>query len=227
MLPTLRDLGTVGRELKALATTALALPLRPLLPTDDFDPDALHPTPVVLVHGLCGDPTNFLTVRRALAAAGIRNFATFAYRPQFGYQQLIARLSATIEKVCRETGATQVDIVAHSLGGMIARGAVEGRIGFRVRRLVTLGAPYMTSSLPPQELALFGASDPLIPMPDATHGPRERVVVVPGCGHLGLLYDPAVLRTITTHLCAATTVASITRPSPGSRRALVAVRDAA
>ena len=204
MLPTMRDLGILGRELKAVAATALALPLRPLLPADDFDPRAPHPTPVILVHGLCGDPTNFLALRRSLAASGVRNFATFAYRPQFAYQRLVSRLTAMIEEVCRTTGAEQVDIVAHSLGGFIARGAVEGPIGRRVRRLVTLGAPFMSAHLAPQEVAIYGAADPIVPTPDAD-GPQERVVIVPGCGHVGLLHDPIVLETVGTHLRAPAT----------------------
>lgn len=201
MLPNMRILETVGRELKAVATAALALPLRPLLSSDAYDPDAPHPIPVVLVHGLCGDPTNFLALKRALKAAGIRNFATFAYRPQFAYQRLIAGVTETIEKVCCETGATQVDIVAHSMGGLIARGVAQSAAGARVRRLVTLGSPYLSAELALQELAIFGASDPLVPMPDA-NGPRTSVVIVPDCGHMGLLYDPRVASAVISYLCA-------------------------
>ena len=112
MLPNIRTLETVARELKAVATAALALPLRPLLPSDAFDPDAPHPIPVVLVHGLCGDPTNFLRLKRTLRSGGISNFATFAYRPQFAYQRLIARLTETIERWLADAdpGATLVPI---------------------------------------------------------------------------------------------------------------------
>lgn len=201
MLPNMRTLETVGRELKAVAVTAFALPLRPLLSSDAYDPAAPHPIPVVLVHGLCGDPTNFLALKRTLGSAGIRNFATFAYRPQFAYQRLVAGLTATIEKVCRETGATQVDVVAHSLGGLIGRGVAQSAAGARIRRLVTLGSPYFSAELAPQELAIFGASDPLIPVPDA-NGPRTSVVVAPDCGHVGLLYDSRVASAVVSYLCA-------------------------
>jgi len=195
MLPDMRSLGTVGRELRALATAALAMPLRPLLPSEAFDPTAPHPTPVILVHGLCGDPTNFLALRAALAAAGIRNFATFAYRPQFAYQRLVSGLAEAIEAVCRKTGAEQVDVVGHSLGGLIARGVAQSAAGARVRRLVTLGAPYLSAELAAQELAIFGAADPIVPAPDA-NGPRTSVVVVPDCAHVALLYDARVAATV-------------------------------
>jgi pimeloyl-ACP methyl ester carboxylesterase len=199
MLPNLRTLGTVGRELRALATAALAMPLRAVLPRDGFDPTAPHPIPVVFVHGLCGDPTNFLALRAELAAAGIPNFATFAYRPQFAYQRVVADLAATIEDVCRRTGAEQVDVVCHSLGGLFARGVAQSAAGARVRRLVTLGAPFMSAELAPQELAIFGASDPIVP-PPAADGPRTSVVIVPDCAHLALLYDARVAATVVSFL---------------------------
>ena len=77
----------------------------------------------------------------------------------------------------------------------------------RVRRLVTLGAPYFAHPLPSQELAIFAASDPFIPPPHPLYGPysryrAERVVVVPECGHWGLLYHGDVLRETARFLCA-------------------------
>ena len=66
---------------------------------------------------------------------------------------------------------------------------------------MTLGSPYLCAELALQELAIFGASDPLIPMPDA-NGPRTSVVVVPECAHVGLLYDPRVAATVVSYLCA-------------------------
>jgi hypothetical protein len=63
---------------------------------------------------------------------------------------------------------------------------------------VTLGAPYFANPFPARELALFAAFDPFIAPPHPTYGPHsrhraERLVVVPECGHLGLLYHPMVL----------------------------------
>jgi pimeloyl-ACP methyl ester carboxylesterase len=217
LLPDMRTLQTVVRELKAVATAALALPLRPVLSNDAYDPHASHPIPVVLVHGLCGDPTNFLGLKRALHSAGIANFATFAYRPQFAYPRLVSGLTETIEKTCRETGAPKVDIVAHSLGGLIARGVARSNAGTRVRRLLTLGSPYLSAELATQELAIFGASDALVPTPDA-EGPHTRVVIVPDCGHVGLLYDPRVAATIISYLSAPAHALSSGRPRSGIAR---------
>jgi pimeloyl-ACP methyl ester carboxylesterase len=190
------SLQVVGTELSALGAAALSMPLRFVLRRDRFDPSALHPTPVVLVHGFLGDPTNFLLLRGYLAALGVRNFASFSYPPRLDYQRLACRLGRAIELVQAETGAPQVDVVGHSLGGLVARYLVETTDGGSVRRLVTLGSPYFASPLPANELAIFAAADPFIAPPHPVYGPHpgERVVVVPNCGHWGLLYHPTVLR---------------------------------
>jgi len=191
---------TVGSELAALGTAALAAPLRWLVVDPEFDATARHPTPVVFVHGFLGDPTNFLALRTHLGARGVRNCASFSYRPRLDYQRLAGELGRMIDGVCRATGCRQVDVVGHSLGGLIARYLTESTGRPLVRRLVTLGAPYYAGDLPKQELAIFGAHDPLIAAPDPVLGPHGRVRVVPDAGHLGLLYHPAVLRAVVRHL---------------------------
>src|SRR6185295_5652481 len=115
------DLQLVGTEVTALGAVALSMPLRLIVPREMFDPQAPCRTPVVFVHGLFGDPTNFLLARSYLAAGGVRSFATFSYPPRLDYQRLARRLGAAIADYCAATGVDEVDIVAHSMGGMIAR----------------------------------------------------------------------------------------------------------
>ena len=191
----------VGTEVSALSAAALSMPLRLVLARDRFDAGAPHPTPVVLVHGFLGDPTNFLLLRTYLSASGIENFATFSYPPRFDYQRLARRLGQSIEALCLATGVSQVDVVGHSLGGLVARYLIEMDEAAPVRRLVTLGAPYFANPLPTQELAIFAAFDPFIPPPHPVYGPHAAhlagggaLSIVPDCGHWGLLYHPAALR---------------------------------
>ena len=139
----------------------------PFVELDRPGPSGFHPTPVVLVHGLFGDPTNFLGLRRFLERRGIRRFASFAYLPRIDYPRLAAELGDRIDAVRRDTGAAAVDVVAHSLGGLVARYLVAAGDGERVRRLVTLGSPYWLSPNPSQELAIFAAHDALVPPPAA------------------------------------------------------------
>jgi pimeloyl-ACP methyl ester carboxylesterase len=188
---------TLGGELSALGTLALSLPLGRLLPRERFDPAAPHPTPVVLVHGFLGDPSNFLVLRSFLASHGVRSFASFSYPPRLDYQRLAPRLRQMIARVCHETGSPRVDVVGHSLGGLVARYLIEMGDGGRVGRLVTLGSPYFSDRRPSRELAILGAHDPLVPAPDVARG---RVVIVEDCGHWNLLYHPAALGAVARYL---------------------------
>jgi hypothetical protein len=196
------SLRTATTELSALATAAVSMVGGMLAGSPGYDADALHPTPVVFVHGILGHASNFRILRRALAAAGAPNTAQFSYAPTLDYQRLAGQLGRTLEEICEATGARQVDVVGHSLGGLAARYLVDSGDGNRVRRLVTLGSPYYASVLPARELAIFASDDLLIPLPESGRGSHERVQVIPECGHLGLLYHPEVLREVCTYLTA-------------------------
>jgi pimeloyl-ACP methyl ester carboxylesterase len=159
-------------------------------------------TPVVLVHGLFGSPANFWALRRSLEAGGIRRFAGFSYVPRTDHQALARELAAWIETVCARSGAAAVDVVGHSLGGLIARFMLEHGDGTRIRRLVTLGAPWYGQRFPHRELAIFGGADWLIPIPDRRCAEGCRRKVIPDCSHLSLLYDPRAHSAVAEHLVA-------------------------
>ena len=206
-----------GGELSALATAAASTPLGFLLRDGEFDPAARHPTPVVLVHGLLGNASNFLFLRRVLAARGIRNLSSFSYLPSVDVPRVADRLADTIQAVSDATGGTQVDVVGHSFGGLVARYMIEMEEGRLVRRLVTLGSPCFTTRLAPQELALFAAADALVrPLHPIHGGSRGRTRVLAGCGHVGLLYHPAALREVTRYLACPVRLAAV----PARQRAV-------
>jgi len=194
---------TATTELSALATTALSMMSGVLAGSSGgWDLDAPHPTPVVFVHGFLGHASNFRVLRHTLADAGARNTTQFSYGPTLDYQRLAGQLGKTLEEICAATGTRKVDVVGHSLGGLAARYLVDSGDGERVRRLVTLGAPYYASTMPARELSIFAADDPLIPVPEADRVAHEHVKVVRECGHLGLLYHPEVLREVCSYLIA-------------------------
>src|SRR5262245_29606461 len=186
-----------GVELAAFASFAAALPWRALA-SDTLAETDKHPVPVVFVHGILGHATNFAALRQDLSRRGIRRFSSFSYRPRLDYQRLASELGSHIEDVCRTTGAAQVDLVGHSLGGLAARYFVQTGGSARVRRLVTLGTPYLAHANPRQELAIFGAADPIVPPP--ADRARRHMLVVDGCGHLGLLTNERALAAVVRHL---------------------------
>ena len=194
----------LGGELSALMRLVGALSWRTSAADTLHHADS-HPVPVVLVHGLFGDPTNFVAIRRELSRHGIRRFSCFGYPPRVDYQRLAGRFGEHVAAVARETGAMQVDVVAHSLGGLVARYFVQTGGGFVVRRLVTLGTPYLAATNPSQEVSLFAEHDILVPPP--RDGARRRAHVIPDCGHLGLLTDARAVAAIVRYLNRPTAVA--------------------
>jgi pimeloyl-ACP methyl ester carboxylesterase len=195
-------LTAIGTEITALGKLALSTPLQPLLPSESIDPAGRHPRPVVLIHGLLGSSANFLGLRGYLADRGVGHFVNFSYLPRLDYQRLAPQLQHTIETVCERAGVSQVDVVGHSLGGVVGRYLLEIGGGRRIRRLVTLGSPYCAGRIPDRELAIFGSHDALVPPPPAAYAPPSRLRVVPECGHCGLLYEERALRTVARFLTA-------------------------
>ena len=190
-----RRLRMLGAEATTVMRLLLALPLRPLLGHSVVPRRCAQP-PLVLVHGLLGDPTNFLALRRCLSRRGIQRFASFSYLPRVDYPRLAPRLLEELRAVCSVSGSAQVDVVGHSFGGLLARYLVQMEAEPLVRRLVTLAAPYTPHRNPPQELAIFAGDDFIVPAPPRGDAAHRRMLVVPDCGHVGLLRHPLALRAV-------------------------------
>jgi Putative serine esterase (DUF676) len=201
-------LRVLGSEVSALVCVIRGLPWRASA-ADTLDHQDEHPVPCVLVHGILGDATNFVVLRRHLAGEGIRRFSSFRYCPRLDYQRLAVRFGEHVSRVCRETAAPQVDVIAHSLGGLVARYFAQTIGTHLVRRLVTLGTPYLACPNPSQELAIFGEHDVIVPPP--SDGARRRTHVVEACGHLGLLTDERALAAVVRHLLRPTRVGRVAR----------------
>jgi triacylglycerol esterase/lipase EstA (alpha/beta hydrolase family) len=99
--------------------------------------------PIVLVHGFAQNRTNFVWLARLLRRRGLGPFFGFNYH-SFGRIEDSARsLGRFVEHVVEITGEKEVDLVCHSLGGVVARTYVDLLGGHvRVRRVVTLGSPH-------------------------------------------------------------------------------------
>jgi len=98
--------------------------------------------PVVLVHGLGGNRGTWLPLKLFLRMNGHRRVYAFGYEDGT-IEDHAKDLKLFVEKVLQATGESKADIVAHSLGGIIARYAIQ-RLGLAdsVRTLITLAAPH-------------------------------------------------------------------------------------
>jgi triacylglycerol lipase len=78
--------------------------------------------PVVLVHGTFGDSSNWGYIRPQLEAAGYRTFAIdYGNRGTGDIATSARQLRDFVDHVLAVTGASKVDIVGHSQGGMMPR----------------------------------------------------------------------------------------------------------
>jgi pimeloyl-ACP methyl ester carboxylesterase len=121
----------------------------------------ISPRPVVLVHGLASSAATWASYTRPdgyLASIGLRGFAvgdgqsegvmltgdaSQPLKPANTIAQNAEALGRYIAGVKRATGAQMVDIVAHSLGGLIARYYLDRLMADRdVAQLIMLGSPH-------------------------------------------------------------------------------------
>lgn len=113
------------------------------------------PPPVVLLHGFIDNRSVFVLLRRALAQhrgrEGRQHLESLNYSPLTCDIRTAAELLGRhIEEIRARTGRQRVDIVGHSLGGLIARYYVQRLGGDRhVRTLVTLGTPHSGTRIVP------------------------------------------------------------------------------
>lgn len=121
----------------------LTAPERRVDPPVSTDP-ATAKLPVILVHGYFHNRSAFLVMTRGLRRAGFRDVHTFTFRPLAGGLAETAQLLAEdVERVLDAVGAPRCQLVAHSMGGLVARYYVQQLGGTEtVDTVITLGTPH-------------------------------------------------------------------------------------
>lgn len=117
-------------------------------------PPAKERVPIVFIHGFRGDPTSFgrmpsLLKTDADLAFDYSNFTDF--NADVPIQQLAGSFGHHVKGVIedhRSQGVSQVDVVAHSMGGLVARAWIAGMssplkipYGGEIRKLVLIATP--------------------------------------------------------------------------------------
>lgn len=194
---------------------------------DDASGRGAPGVPVLLIHGYMCNRGAWWWIRRKLAA---RRFVVATINlepPHGGIDRFGDQLHARIEALCADTGAAEVALVGHSMGGLAARAYLRGHGAARVARLVTLASPHHGTWL-----ARFGLgqdaremepdsawirslelADPGVPMlsvwspadnfvapQDSSRLAGAREKVVPALGHLAMLFSPRVLQILLDEL---------------------------
>jgi triacylglycerol esterase/lipase EstA (alpha/beta hydrolase family) len=104
--------------------------------------------PVLLIHGVLVNDGVWLSLRRFLASNGGAPIYTINYGPPLADIEWFAeQLHTRIEAIRAATGAERVVLVAHSMGGLVARAYLRRFGAARVAKLITIGAPHHGSML--------------------------------------------------------------------------------
>ena len=132
------------RHLAQLPVMGLSM-LAPRASTVEPLPDDGH-RPIVLVHGLAGHPGNFLALRQYLAMKGRRRVYALDFGSAESLDLMAAMLRDFIAAVVERNGldeAARLDIIAHSMGGLVTRLAIQAPATVRrVACVITLASPH-------------------------------------------------------------------------------------
>lgn len=219
-LSVLQALTMIVAEYAAFITSfILILPFEKLwMGLDRLRPVQDRP-PLLLIHGYSCSRGSWWWLRCRLEAAGWM-VATISLEPIYtSIDNHAEALARRIDAVLAETGAQQLILVGHSMGGLVAR-AYCRRFGVqRVARLVTLGTPHSGSALarlgmgengrqmrPGSEWLQALARETVMPETTAIYSPHDNYVmpqsnlILPGAtnraldglGHLAMLFSPRV-----------------------------------
>lgn len=142
--------GTYTGHLKEVASTVITAGMWPLGFTDRGVADLGEPhrpapveTPVLLVHGYGANKSNWVFVRRYLDQAGFGRVHALNYNPlRADIPELAERCAERADELRRHFGVERIHVVGHSLGGIIARYAVQVLGARGVQVCITIASPH-------------------------------------------------------------------------------------
>lgn len=130
----------------ALTAAAGVILLRPSPDIGSQSTSAESPTPVLLVHGMFGTGKDLEDLRMYLENRGFSPVVAMDLSANDG-SAAIADLSQEVavaaERLRKETGKSQIDIVGYSMGALVSRHFLQRRGGKdNVRRFVSIAGPH-------------------------------------------------------------------------------------
>lgn len=147
----------LGQLLRALCGDALALEvelgrmaLEPCRASADSvsAAGAISPHPVLLVHGIGCSRAVWRPLLARLRAAGVGPVRAVSLEPLFAdIEAYAADLLPELEVLASRAAGRTITIVAHSMGGLVARAALRKARPGLIGQIITLGAPHHGSAL--------------------------------------------------------------------------------
>lgn len=113
-------------------------------------------TPIIFIHGLYHNHTAWYLYLRWFRRWGWEHTTAMNLRGKFrSIQNYVQVLTEEVERVLADTGSSQVDLVGHSMGGLVIRSYLANDSAKeKVRRVVTLGSPHHGS-----KFTVFGVGE--------------------------------------------------------------------
>jgi pimeloyl-ACP methyl ester carboxylesterase len=215
----------VAQETAALAAAGLLHPLG-LRRSRARTPRRADQRTVVLIHGYLANHATLLPLAGWLRLQGLGPVLCFDYPSTLGVEAGALRLRGWLRERVR---GGRIDLVCHSLGGLVARSYLQELGGARrVDRCITLGTPHRGTynaywlwsrvgrELRPDSALLarlvasraaaarvrfvsIVAGSDNLVLPRVFAG-HEEEVVVPDLGHVAMLFSPSVLRRVAAEL---------------------------
>lgn len=149
----------VGSWRTALTEWGMAMAVSAVRPAGFFPlPGARQhgPRPIIVIHGYAMNRANFVPLAYRLARVGLGPILGFEYWTLGRVAAGARQLAWFVDQVQSRTGAPQVDIIGHSMGGVVGRYFVQllGGDG-AVANLITLGSPHIGT-----DVSEFGVGHP-------------------------------------------------------------------
>ncbi len=105
-------------------------------------------TPVLLLNGLFVNRSCWFWFKWQLRRQGFKNIATINLSSWHSEEALTELLATKVDELRHQLGVNKVNLVGHSMGGMIARNYVQLRGGQdKIDKLICLGSPHKGSKL--------------------------------------------------------------------------------
>ncbi|MED5616214.1 esterase/lipase family protein [Janthinobacterium sp. P210005] len=132
-------------ELRATLWTSSWGMLRPRLHAADTV--AGQGLPVLLIHGYVCNRGYWAQLSRQLARAGIAHDGVDLEPIGADIEEFVPQVEQAIAALCARTGSDRAIIVAHSMGGLVARAWLRHYGAARVARIITIGTPHHGTAL--------------------------------------------------------------------------------
>jgi len=187
--------------------------------------DAPRGYPVLMVHGYGANGGFWVHLAAQLEAQGYSH-ATVDLEPTFGdIEDFAVQLEAAVQALLAASSSEKVIIVAHSMGGLVARAWMRRFGAAHVARLITLGTPHFGTDLAQKApghnarqmqrngewlarldaddraqrrliTSIYSWHDNIIAPQDSCHLPGAHNIALHGIGHVALGRHPEIAKHI-------------------------------